>query len=157
MIEVCCCVVHILAASAILASTHQLIVHASSTATGCTTSATAAATTTLVANFSLLLDNCHSVEIILSKIEVLTCLIFHLLPLQFQWQLLYFEIVHIVFLMGHTALMNRSLGLSSRLTMIITSYWYLRVTLIGRHLLVIHVQCVHILRVLIHELILTLS
>lgn len=104
MIEVGCCVVHVLTSSSILAGTHQLIIHTSRAASGRTTSATSSSS--LVAYFSFLLDDCHSIEIILSEIEVLSRLIFHLLTLQLQRQLLYFEIVHVVFLVCQTALMD---------------------------------------------------
>lgn len=142
-VEVCCCVVHVLAASSVLTCTHQLIVDATRTSTSSSTA------TMIMISLTLLVNNVHSIEIILSQVHILTRLILHV-----ERQLLYFVTIFIV----HAASRNASrmndlpLSLASRLAVIVTRERNLGVTLVGRDLVAVH--GVHILRVLVVDVLL---
>jgi len=112
----------------------------------------------LLASFSFLVDDCHPVEVVLGEVEVLTGFVYHVLALVVvEGQLLNFETVLVVDLVSHAARVRQlPLSLSAGLAMVVAREGYLRVALIRRNLLGVHVQRVHILRVLVHELLLAL-
>ena len=112
----------------------------------------------LLASFSFLVDDCHPVEVVLGEVEVLTGFVYHVLALVVvEGQLLNFETVLVVDLVSHAARVRQlPLSLSAGLAMVVAREGYLRVTLIWRNLCGVHVQRVHILRVLVHELLLAL-
>lgn len=75
-----------------------------------------------------------------------------------NWQLLYFEAVFVVDLVGHAAAVaaDCSLCLSSWLTVIIIRKWYFRMTLVWRDLRAVHIESVYVLRMLVQQLFLSL-
>lgn len=86
-------------------------------------------------------------------------LVFHIFSgIIINWQLLNFEAVFVIDLVGHAAAVtaDRSLRLSSRLTVIIIRKWYFRMTLVGRNLCAVHIESIYILRMLVQQLFLSL-
>ena len=86
---------HILAASSILACAHQLIIDPSSTSP------------VLPTFYSLFIDDCHPIKIVVGQVEVLPHFILHILALiiinKFLGQLLHFKAVGISYFVSHTS------------------------------------------------------
>lgn len=140
-------VMHVLVASAILASAHQLVVDA----TGAPARRSAASVA--VVALALLVDHVHPVEIVLGQIHVLSRLVLHV-----QRQLFYLVAIFVIDTASRDAawVNQLALRLPSRLAVIVSGERYLRVTLVGRDLVVVH--RVHVLRILaVHVLLLPLS
>ena len=140
---------HVLVSSSVLARAHELVVDPS-----CRSAALADG----VVDF-LLVYNCHSVEVVVSEVQVLSRLVFHVFALVvIEGQLLYFETVLVVYFVSHAAWRAvGALSLPARLTVVVVGEGNLGVALIRRHLRTVHTECVHVLRVIIYELLLPLA
>ena len=135
---------HVFAAAPVLAGTHQLVVDSSRTTPSCLAAS--------MACLSFLRDHGHPVEAVLGQVEILSGFELHFLALIIiKRQLLYFETVLVVDLVGHTAhaswVNQLALCLISWLAVIVVRERYLRMTLVRRNLVAVH--GVHILRMLI--------
>ena len=103
---------------------------------------------------SFLINDRHLVEVILCKIEVLSSFWLHLLAIvEIDWQLLYLETIFIRDFVSHASVGLNYLRFLSLLVVVVERD--LGVALVRRHfgtinwLLVPHVQCVHVLGVLV--------
>lgn len=129
----------ILVGPEVLASAHQLV---------------ASGAPSLVSTLhSLFIDDCHLVEVVLSKVEMLSCLRLHFLAIvEIGWQLLYLKTVLVGNFMCHAAI----LWLFSLLVIIIK--WDFRMALVRGHfgavdrLLVPHVKSIYVLLVVVRLL-----
>lgn len=130
------CVVHVLAAPAVLARTHELVVDAAGAPTRCL-----AAPVPVAAALALLVDDGHPVEVVLRQVEVFARLILHVLALVvIHGQLLYFEAVFVVDLVRHAPRVHQlALSLPARLAVVVVRERYLRVRLVRRDLVAVHV------------------
>lgn len=134
---------HVFAASAVLACAHELVVDSSGTSTGSLSSSVSA--------FSFFRYDCHSVEVVLGEVQIVSDLILHVLAVVVvQRKLFYFETVLVVDFVSHATWVNQlPLSLTARLAVIVVRERYFRVTLVRRYLVARHVQRVYGLRVLV--------
>ena len=100
---------------------------------------------------SLLVDNCHLVEVVVGQVEMLSGLGLHFLAgIEVRWQLLNFEIILAGNLVSHAPRMRLTHLLGSRLAVMVVAVGNLGVALLRRHLLALLVSVVQTMVPLTH-------
>ena len=113
--------------------------------------ATSGPPATLATLGSLLVDNCHLVEVIMGQVEMLSGLGLHFLAsIKVRWQLLNFEIILASNLVSHAPRMRLTHLFGSRLAMVVVAVGDLGVALLRRHLLALLVSVVQTVVPLTH-------